>query len=284
MARPVTVGLDGSPESLAAAGWAAREARLRDAPLSVVNAWPGPGQQELAPGSEVAWQYWAEQALRAARAELDIDDPGLEIRTAQFSGHPAPVLLAEAERSQVVVVGSRSIGSVAGFFLGSVGVELAARAACPVVLVRAQGADIRRGDVVVGVHLRGQYDEVLEFAFEAATWRRAALRVMYAGKVPAIRDVAPWAVDVGLRDARDEAERTLGDVLARWRDDFPGVRVFEETVSDSPSRRLVGASAGAALMVVGRGPHRPGLGPRLGPVGQAVAYHAACPVAVVPQR
>ena len=147
------------------------------------------------------------------------------------------MLLAEAERSQVVAVGSRSIGSVAGFFLGSVGVELAARAACPVALARAQGADIRRGDVVVGVHLRGAYDEVLEFAFEAATWRRAALRVMYAGKVPAIRDVAPWAVDVGLSDAREEAERTLGDVLARWRDDFPGVRVFEETVSDSPSRR-----------------------------------------------
>lgn len=38
MSRTVTVGLDGSPESLAAADWAAREALLRAAPLRLVHA------------------------------------------------------------------------------------------------------------------------------------------------------------------------------------------------------------------------------------------------------
>lgn len=38
MSRTVTVGLDGSPESLAAADWAAREAHLRAVPLRVVHA------------------------------------------------------------------------------------------------------------------------------------------------------------------------------------------------------------------------------------------------------
>ncbi|AGP53080.1 universal stress protein [Streptomyces rapamycinicus] len=282
MARPVTVGLDGSDESLAAAGWAAHEARSRGAPLRLVNAWPGPEQKDLTPGREAAWQYWSERALRSAHAELD--DPETTILTAQISGRPAPVLLAEAERAQLLVVGSRSIGVVAGFFLGSVGLELAARSMTPVVLVRADGHEERHGDVVVGVEPREPCDDILEFAFDAAARRDGVLRAVYTNRVPAIRGDAPWVVDVGLSDARKEAEHALGEVLAPWRDKFPEVRIFEEVASDSPARRLVAAAAGTALMVVGRGPRRVGFGPRLGPVTQAVAHHAACPVAVVPQR
>ncbi|MFE2445558.1 universal stress protein [Streptomyces sp. NPDC059426] len=283
MVRAVTVGLAGSVESLVAAGWSAREARLRDAPLRMVNAWPGPDQPALTPGREVAWQYWAEQALRAVRAELGTDDPELEILTAQISGYPARVLLAEAESSQVLVVGSRAIGPVAGFFLGSVGLEVAARAACPVALVRAEGAAIRHGDVVAGVQLKGRYDHVLAFAFEAATRRGAALRAVYASRCLAIRDSVPWEAGVGMSGVGEEAEWALGEVLASWRHKFPDVRVFAEVTADSPPRRLVGAAAGAALIVVGRGRRQMGLGPRLGPVGQAVVHHAACPVAVVPR-
>ncbi|AWN30588.1 hypothetical protein DKG71_34745 [Streptomyces sp. NEAU-S7GS2] len=39
MTRPVAVGLDGSPASLAAADWGAREALRRDLPLRLVHAW-----------------------------------------------------------------------------------------------------------------------------------------------------------------------------------------------------------------------------------------------------
>ncbi|WP_434599988.1 universal stress protein [Streptomyces sp. A5-4] len=39
MLRPVTAGIDGSPQSLAAACWAAHEAQLRNAPLRILHAW-----------------------------------------------------------------------------------------------------------------------------------------------------------------------------------------------------------------------------------------------------
>ncbi|MEU9045713.1 MULTISPECIES: universal stress protein [unclassified Kitasatospora] len=39
MPKDITVGLDGSPESLSAAHWAAREAQLRGLPLRLLHLW-----------------------------------------------------------------------------------------------------------------------------------------------------------------------------------------------------------------------------------------------------
>lgn len=60
MLRAITAGLDGSPESRAAAEWAAREAKLRHLPLKVVHIWePVPELMAQAPllGGETH-QHW----------------------------------------------------------------------------------------------------------------------------------------------------------------------------------------------------------------------------------
>lgn len=44
---PIVVGFDGSPESAAAADWAAREAVCRGLPLALVQAWPWPPRHVL---------------------------------------------------------------------------------------------------------------------------------------------------------------------------------------------------------------------------------------------
>ncbi|MCQ4084819.1 universal stress protein [Streptomyces sp. RB6PN25] len=277
---PVTVGLDGSAESLAAAGWAARDARLREAPLRLVSAWPG--QPDVAPGLEAEWHRWAEHMLRATASDLASSYPELRITVEEVRGDPVTVLLDEGERGQMVVLGSRGVGQISGFFLGSVGLELAATATQPVVLVRAETDVSRQGEVVVGLALRRPNDGLLEFAFEAAERRGAVLRAVHASRVPPIHGVAPWVVDTALDEAREDKGRRLGETLAVWRKRFSGVRVCEELASDAPSRRLVNAAAEASLVVVGRGPRRPGHGARLGPVSQAVVHHAPCPVAIVP--
>lgn len=48
---------------------------------------------------------------------------------------PARVLMAVAPDAQLIVVGSRGRGPVAGAVLGSTGNDLLARSACPVAVV-----------------------------------------------------------------------------------------------------------------------------------------------------
>nr|WP_256362625.1 universal stress protein [Streptomyces sp. TRM70350] len=74
MTRTIIVGLDGSPESRAAAEWAAREAKLRCLPLKLLHVWePVPEPMAQAPplGTETHrhwthqhWmhQHWTEEA------------------------------------------------------------------------------------------------------------------------------------------------------------------------------------------------------------------------------
>ncbi|MEV5379350.1 universal stress protein [Streptomyces nondiastaticus] len=70
MAQPVSVGVDGSPESLAAAMWAGREATLRDGSLRIVYAleWRTSDQQ-FSPGLS-AQREWAESRFEALAEEL----------------------------------------------------------------------------------------------------------------------------------------------------------------------------------------------------------------------
>ncbi|MFF5676126.1 universal stress protein [Streptomyces hygroscopicus] len=292
MPRSVTVGLDGSSESLAAADWAAREAQRRGLPLRLVHAldWhsftyaPLTGVESLT--------RWAERLPRDTAARLRRDHPDLRIVHEQVAREPVPSLLAAAGNAELLVLGSRGLSRVTGILVGSVALSVVARAELPVVLVRSGGSDqdshrtgpaataspvVARRDVVLGLDLRRPAAPVLEFAFDAAARRGAALRVVHGWSPPSGPD------GTARRDTGQSARVPSGpaDVLSPWRAKFPGVEVSEQAVVGSPAGHLVDASAGAALVVVGRFTHGPRPGPRTGPVTHAVLHHSAAPVAVI---
>ncbi|MGC0342582.1 nucleotide-binding universal stress UspA family protein [Streptomyces sp. SLBN-8D4] len=77
MTRTVTVGLDGSAESRAAAEWAAREAQLLGLPLKLVHVWePVPAPMAQAPllGAETQ-QHWTERIPREAAEGVRLRHP-----------------------------------------------------------------------------------------------------------------------------------------------------------------------------------------------------------------
>ncbi|GGR84172.1 universal stress protein [Streptomyces humidus] len=298
MLSPVVAGVDGSPESLAAAAWAAREAERRHRPLHLVHAWerhPRGQEREIA---DAAQRHLARRSLRQAEKRVRAECPDVPLTLEQTEGPAPATLLKAAERADLMVLGSRGLTGFTGFLVGSVALGVVARSTRPVVLVRADeeaadehvaaadgsaSTDSGYRDVVLAIDLEEACDEVIEFAFETARLRHARLRAVHAWHTATPVGLGPG--DVGLVENTWQGEEWLGflkAVLQVWRDKYPEVEVLETVVDDKPTTALTRASTGAGLLVVGhRLAERP-VGPRTGPVTHAVIHHVGCPVAVVP--
>jgi nucleotide-binding universal stress UspA family protein len=298
MPRPVIVGLDGSPESRAAAEWAAREAELRGLPLKVVHVWePVPDPMAQAPllGAETQ-QHWTEQIPREAAEGLRRRHRGIEVTTEHVEGQPGSVLVDRSEDAELMVLGSRAMSGTVGFLVGSVSLAVVAHAARPVVLVRAgeQAPDEHEPDpsgipsaaapfrpVLLGLDIASPDESLIEFAFEAARLRATALRVVYAwDRSPSYLYGLSMGQGIPVEPAGPVPE-SLSEVLDGWRQKYPAVEASAEVRTGSAADRLVAASGEASLVVVGRRIRRSALGTHIGSVAHAVLHHAAAPVAVV---
>ncbi|POX58919.1 universal stress protein [Streptomyces sp. Ru62] len=288
MTRPITAGVDGTQESLAALDWAAREAVRRGLPLRVVHAWRY--AEALATADRDTQRGWVSEGVTAAVRTVSERHPGLTVTTDVVEGAAAHALADAAAGAEMMVLGSRGHGPVVGFLLGSVGQQVIAEATRPVVLVRAgdqPAAEVAGRDVVVGQH-GGPEDSAaaLRFAFETAAARGAAVRAVRAWTLPPVFAYSPGSLKL-LDDAgglEPYEKQALADALGPWRERFPEVPVAEHVEMGSAGQVLLSMTGRAQLMVVGRRARRTAVGARIGSVAHGVLHHAECPVAVVPHE
>ncbi|MQA79639.1 MAG: universal stress protein [Streptosporangiales bacterium] len=285
---PIVVGVDGSDDSLDAVAWAAELAYLRGRPLRIVHAfvWPlmdvqlGPSPYGPPDGGLA---HAADGFVDAALTHARTASPGVGAWGEVVTGAAAPMLIAESRHADTVVVGNRGLGGFSGLLVGSVGVNIAAHASCPVVVVRpGTGAGPSAGRVVVGVDGSPESHLAISVAFEDASRRGVGLTAVHGWTTPASLGTGamlPLVFDPEL--VGQEESRMLAELLAGWCEKYPDVDVERRVRYTKPGKLLVEESRGACLVVVGsrgRGGFR---GLLLGSVSQAVLHHAQCPVEIV---
>jgi nucleotide-binding universal stress UspA family protein len=135
---PVVVGIDGSPVSEAALAFGFDAASVRRVPLVAVHTW----RDTMVDASVAPLIDWdavetEEQVLLAERlAGWAAKYPDVAVERVVARDRPAHALRERSVGAQLLVVGSRGRGGMAGTLLGSVSQTLLHHAACPVAVVR----------------------------------------------------------------------------------------------------------------------------------------------------
>ncbi|BCM64770.1 MULTISPECIES: universal stress protein [Streptomyces] len=289
MDLPLVAGVDGSDSSLTAVDWAVDEAARHGLPLRLLHAslWeiyegvqPSFGSDR--PAEEVMAEHIVASCVERARRR----NPEVKVSGKAVAEDAVSALLRVGPDAFALVTGSRGRGQIAGMLLGSVGLAVAARAVCPVVVVR--GAEPNRQgalrNVVVGVGDESDGAGAVRFAVREAEVRGCALTAVRAWRNPSQEPVDHMLIaDDAARLREERASVGLDAALSQVVREHPRVDVRRRPAEGPAHRILLEASAEADLIVVGAQRRHGHFGLQLGRVAHTLLHHAECPVAVIPQ-
>jgi nucleotide-binding universal stress UspA family protein len=130
----IVVGVDGSDESVSALRRGIRIANALHASVEAVTSWRMPtGYAEF--GTEYSPVEDAHSILSdATRSVFGAKNPAW-FTSSTFEGGAADVLIEQSRGAEMLIVGSRGHGGLAGVFLGSVSAMCAEHAHCPVLIL-----------------------------------------------------------------------------------------------------------------------------------------------------
>lgn len=287
--RGILICVDGSAASDAAVAWAAREAVMRDLPITLMHAvppvvvgWPvGQLYADIPEWQREGAQNIIDQARKTVTANLNGAKPP-ETRTEIIYSSVLPTLISASRDAEMIVVGSRGLGALGRLLLGSVTAGLLHHAHCPVAVTHSITDATPPADapVLVGTDGSPASEAAIALAFDEASRRGVSLVALHA-----------WS-DVGVfpmlgmdwRDSEAKGQEILAERLAGFHEQYPDVRVRRVIVCDKPSRWLLEEAEHAQLVVVGSHGRGGFAGMLLGSVGWRVAQAAPVPVIVTRDR
>ncbi|MEU6329896.1 universal stress protein [Streptomyces sp. NPDC047049] len=289
MEHPLTVGTDGSDAAFRSLDWAVDEAARHTLPLRIVHAsrWERYEGTSSAPVPErPVEQVLAENIVASAADHARRRRADVSVSAEVLADDAVTVLLNEGLHASALVLGSRGRGEITGLLLGSVSLTVAARARCPVIVVRGDPAGLAgtHGRILLGLTEPAGDMAAVRFAFREAEARNCTLKAVCAWRRPAPGTAdAPQPPGPARRSGEQQATALLDDALAEAAGAHPAVRVERAVVEGPAHKVLVHRAAAADLLVVGAQRRQGHFGLQPGRVAHTALCHAACPVAVVPR-
>lgn len=275
---PLVVGYDGSPDSDLALQWAAENRRTPDQPITVVLV-ADPEDPLLAENrdilerSAVEWEAQANQRIE----ELGIENVNVELRR----GGPVAELLRASRHAEMLVLGSRGHGLVAGSVMGSVSQHVTRHADVPAVVVRKQHSPQSRR-IIVGVDGSPESSKALEFALERASRTGESVIAVHGYRIyGSSRTVFELGVTADTLERMETAEQFLDETVVKHAEQHPEVTLETQAIPQPGARVLVDCSHSASLLVLGSRGLGAFTGLLLGSVSQHVLGHGECPVVVI---
>ncbi len=283
----IVVGVDDSPATRVAVQWAARDAELRNIPLTLVHAvspevstwWLKPPALDRL----MRWQqHYGRRLLDEALKVVDAASQGggpAGVHTEILATAAVPTLIDLSKDAELMVAGSEGSGRWPGRLLGSVSSGLLRYAHCPVAIIPDEDPSTlhpAQAPVLVGIDGSPASELATAIAFDEASRRHVGLVALYAWSD---LDVSEWP-GIDWPATQSMAEEVLAERLAGWQEQYPDVQVRRTVVQAQPARQLVQRSEGAQLVVVGSRGRGGFAGMLVGSVGETVAQMARVPVIV----
>ena len=291
--RGILVGVDRSASSMAAVNWAARDAAMRNVPLTLVHVvapvvtavarWPEiPVPQDYFERQDDKARRILEDARRAV-VDSTADHGPPFVHSVLIYGPTVSTLVNQSKNADMVVVGCRGEGAVSRVLFGSVSTGLVNYAHCPVAVVHDE-APILLGPsqlpVVVGIDGPPASELATAIAFDEASFRGVDLLAVHAWTDSDISGVLSkeWSA------LQSWAAEILAERLAGWQERYPDVTVHRRwcltaqraisSMNPSPPN-----SSWSAATAEADSP-----GSLLGSVSTAVVHAARIPAIVARQR
>jgi nucleotide-binding universal stress UspA family protein len=258
--RIMAVGVDGSPESVAAARYAVQAASQRGFDLLLVHAYDLPSVHVPVDSALLnAFHESADRLVANVAAQLVVPST-MRIQTAVQPALPTELLVLVSGRVPLLVVGQDHLTWGKRLMFGRVASQVAQRSECPVVVVPGGWRESPAGSdhpVVVALHEDSSAQAALT-ALHAASGRSHQTKIA-------------------------EQAASMTEQLAGWKQDYPGVKVDSEVVVGEEDASLLQWSRSAAVLVVER-PQQHWWNSWTHSVVGAVLKQTHCPLIVVPHE
>ncbi|KOX10381.1 universal stress protein [Micromonospora profundi] len=257
----VLVGL-GSEHDLAVVEQATREAAGHGRALHLLHVFNW--QAAFSADTVAAPRQQAEELITQAAQLAHRIEPDLTVNAEIVEGAMLPTLIRRSETAFLLAVGDSGMaGSGQGVPAETSAVQLAARAGCPLLVVRREPPP--QGPVLVGVDGSPSSHLALRWALACAARRDTPLLAMRVAETD---------------EDTDAVAEQLGEAMDRHAHHHPEVSTECRVVRGDPGKVLVDTSRSAQVVLVAARGDEPGRA-ILGAVAQSLLYHSPAPVVVV---